>query len=450
MTGRERQAAVDMTRGSPVKLILRFTLPLLIGQMMQQIYTLTDTMITGHFIGDAAIAAIGASTSLNDLMINFANGMCNGCGIIIGQLYGAQKMDKLRRATAVMLMFGVGLGALLTLGVMIGIEPLMRLLNTPESVFDEAMRYAAVVCGGVGVTILYNMCASFMRSLGNGRMPLVFLTISCVLNIALDTLFVVVLHIGVVGTALATLIAQCISALLSMAYIARAFKPFLPSKTDFRAPAGLWMQMAASGLSMGLMNSVYALGSLTMQRAINTLGETVMAAHTSARRILSLTGAPMSNLGTAGAVFISQNCGAQAYDRVKRGLNRTVLMALIWEAAAMVVMVTLGPELLRLLIGTSNAELLRYGTMSLRASAALFLPLAYLVTMRQAMQALGMHVVPVVSSCIELVMKIAAAFAVVPRFGYAGACWVEPATWLACCVFLMIQYMVKRKEILHL
>jgi len=136
MTGRERQAAVDMTRGSPVKLILRFTLPLLIGQMMQQIYTLTDTMITGHFIGDAAIAAIGASTSLNDLMINFANGMCNGCGIIIGQLYGAQKMDKLRRATAVMLMFGVGLGALLTLGVMIGIEPLMRLLNTPESVFD--------------------------------------------------------------------------------------------------------------------------------------------------------------------------------------------------------------------------------------------------------------------------------------------------------------------------
>ena len=277
MTGRERQAAVDMTRGSPVKLILRFTLPLLIGQMMQQIYTLTDTMITGHFIGDAAIAAIGASTSLNDLMINFANGMCNGCGIIIGQLYGAQKMDKLRRATAVMLMFGVGLGALLTLGVMIGIEPLMRLLNTPESVFDEAMRYAAVVCGGVGVTILYNMCASFMRSLGNGRMPLVFLTISCVLNIALDTLFVVVLHIGVVGTALATLIAQCISALLSMAYIARAFKPFLPRKADFRAPAGLWTQMAASGLSMGLMNSVYALGSLTMQRAINTLGETVMA-----------------------------------------------------------------------------------------------------------------------------------------------------------------------------
>ena len=208
--------------------------------------------------------------------------------------------------------------------------------------------------------------------------------------------------------------------------------------------------MAASGLSMGLMNSVYALGSLTMQRAINTLGETVMAAHTSARRILSLTGAPMSNLGTAGAVFISQNCGAQAYDRVKRGLNRTILMALIWEAAAMVAMVTLGPELLRLLIGTSNAELLRYGTMSLRASAALFLPLAYLVTMRQAMQALGMHVVPVVSSCIELVMKIAAAFVVVPRFGYAGACWVEPATWLACCVFLMIQYMVKRKEILHL
>ena len=182
--------------------------------------------------------------------------MCNGCGIIIGQLYGAQKIDKLRRATAVMLMFGVGLGVLLTLGVTIGIEPLMRLLNTPESVFGEAMRYAAVVCGGVGVTILYNMCASFMRSLGNGRMPLVFLTISCVLNIALDTLFVVVLHIGVVGTALATLIAQCISALLSMAYIARAFKPFLPRKADFRAPAGLWTQMAASGLSMGLMNSV--------------------------------------------------------------------------------------------------------------------------------------------------------------------------------------------------
>ena len=445
-----KRAAVDMTHGSPVRLILQFTLPMLVGQLLQQVYLLSDTMITGHFIGDSAIAAIGASTPLHDLMVNFATGMGNGCGILISQLYGAGRMDRLRKATAVMLMICVLLGVGLTLVMVLCMEPLLRLLNTPESVFSQALGYARIVCGGVAVTILYNMCASFMRALGNARMPLVALMIACVLNLVLDVVFVIGLHAGVAGTGLATLIAQGVSALVSIAYILRALRPFLPRREDFRAPGALWRAMASSGLSMGLMNSVYSFGNVTMQSAINGIGEAAMTAHTSAKRILNLTGAPMANLGAAGAVFISQNYGAHRFERVRTGIRRTLTMVFLWEGLATIAMFTLGPQLLRLLIGTTNPDILRYGTMTLQASATMFFPLAYLVTIRQAMQSMGMHVAPVISSSIELVVKVVAAFLVVPRFGYAGACWVEPSTWLLCCLFLMVIYAVRRRDVLHM
>ena len=450
MTAVKGRATVDMTHGSPVRLILRFALPMLAGQLLQQVYVLSDTMITGHFIGDSAIAAIGASVSLHDLMVNFAVGVCNGCGILISQHYGAGRIDRLRQAAAVMLMFCALLGAVLTAVMLLGMAPLLHLLNTPESVFAQALGYARIVCGGVAVTIFYNMCASFMRSLGNARMPLIALVLSCVLNLVLDVLFVIVLHAGVVGTALATLIAQGAAALASLLYILRMLKPCLPEREDFRAPRAVWLSMASSSLSMGLMSSVHTFGTVAMQGAINGLGELAMTANTSARRILSLASAPMNNLGMASAVFISQNYGAHRFDRVRTGIRRMLTMVFLWEGMATVAMFTLGPHLLRLLIGTTNPDILRYGTMTLRASAAMFFPLAYLVTMRQAMQSMGMHVSPVISSSIELVIKVVAAFLVVPRFGYAGACWVEPSTWLACCLFLMMVYAVRRRNVLHM
>ena len=449
MTAVKGRAAVDMTHGSPVRLILKFALPLLAGQLLQQVYVLSDTMITGHFIGDSAIAAIGASAALHDLIINFAVGVCNGCGILIGQYYGSGRMDRLRRATAVMLMFCALLGAVLTAAMVLGMEPLMRLLNTPESVFAQALGYARIVCGGVAVTILYNMCASFMRSLGNARMPLIALVLSCLLNLVLDVLFVIALQAGVVGTALATLIAQGVSALVSILYILRALRPFLPEREDFRAPRAIWRSMAASGLSMGLMNSVYAFGTVAMQGAINGLGEAAMTANISAKRILGLAGAPMGNLGTASAVFISQNYGAHRFDRVRTGIKRSMVMVLLWSGFATVALLALGTQLMRLLIGTTNPDILRYGTMAMRASAVMFTPLALLLVLRQQMQSMGMHVAPVVSSSIELVIKVAAAYLVVPVLGYAGACWVEPATWLVCSAFLLLVYMVRRNSVLH-
>ena len=449
MTAVKGRAAVDMTHGSPVRLILKFALPLLAGQLLQQVYVLSDTMITGHFIGDSAIAAIGASAALHDLIINFAVGVCNGCGILIGQYYGSGRMDRLRRATAVMLMFCALLGAVLTAAMVLGMEPLMRLLNTPEFVFAQALGYARIVCGGVAVTVLYNMCASVMRSLGNARMPLIALVLSCLLNLVLDVLFVIVLHAGVGGTALATLIAQGVSALVSILYILRALRPFLPEREDFCAPRAIWRSMAASGLSMGLMHSVYAFGTVAMQGAINGLGETAMTANISAKRILGLAGAPMGNLGMASAVFISQNYGAHRFDRVRTGIKRSMVMVLLWSGFATVALLALGTQLMRLLIGTTNPDILRYGTMAMRASAVMFTPLALLLVLRQQMQSMGMHVAPVVSSSIELVIKVAAAYLVVPVLGYAGACWVEPATWLVCSAFLLLVYMVRRNSVLH-
>ena len=450
MTAVKGRATVDMTHGSPVRLILRFALPMLAGQLLQQVYVLSDTMITGHFIGDSAIAAIGASVSLHDLMVNFAVGVCNGCGILISQHYGAGHIDRLRQAAAVMLMFCALLGAVLTAVMLLGMAPLLHLLNTPESVFAQALGYARIVCGGVAVTIFYNMCASFMRSLGNSRMPLIALVLSCVLNLVLDVLFVIVLHAGVVGTALATLIAQGAAALASLLYILRMLKPCLPEREDFRAPRAVWLSMASSSLSMGLMSSVHTFGTVAMQGAINGLGELAMTANTSARRILSLASAPMNNLGMASAVFISQNYGAHRFDRVRAGLRRALAMVSVWAIGATAVVFVAGRQLMSLLIGTTNPVILEYGAMILRVSAALFLPLAFLLVTRQAMQSMGMHIAPVVSSSMELTIKVTAAYWVVPRFGVAGVSWVEPSSWVVCCAFLSVVYLVQRRRVLHM
>lgn len=450
MTAVKGRAAVDMTHGSPVGLILRFALPMLAGQLLQQVYVLSDTMITGHFIGDSAIAAIGASTSLHDLMVNFAVGVCNGCGILISQHYGAGRMDRLRQAAAVMLMFCALLGAVLTAAMLLGMTPILHLLNTPQSVFPQALGYARIVCGGVAVTIFYNMCASFMRSLGNARMPLIALVISCALNLVLDVLFVIVLHAGVVGTALATLIAQGAAALASLLYILRTLKPCLPEREDFRAPGTVWRSMASSGLSMGLMSSVHTFGTVAMQGAVNGLGELAMTANTSARRILSLASAPMNNLGMAGAVFISQNYGAHRFDRVRAGLRRALAMVAVWACAATAVVFLAGQQLMQMLIGTTNPVILEYGAMIMRVSAVLFLPLGFLLVTRQAMQSMGMHIAPVVSSSLELTIKVTAAYWVVPRFGVAGVSFVEPSSWVVCCAFLAVVYLVQRRRVLHM
>ena len=442
-----RGAAVDLTRGKPVRLILEFAVPLIMGSLFQQVYSLSDTMIAGHVLGANALASIGSTASLYTLMIGFAMGMSNGCGIVIGRIYGAKDTERLRRASAMMLLVNLAIGLVLTVLTIAFSDTLMRLLNIPDEILAQARSYMVVIFGGIPVTVLYNMCAAYMRALGNSRAPLRFLILSCCLNLVLDVLLLVVFRTGVAGAAWATVAAQAVSVLFSFRYIFREFADFLPRKQDIVPDAGLVREMTANGLSMAMMSSVVHMGTVIMTSAVNQLGPAAITADTAARRMFSFISSPMSNLAASGAAFISQNYGAREYARVRRGFRDVVLMELAWCLTAGIAMLALGAWAVQTVTGTTDSEIIRMGALNLRIGALLYMPLGTLLAVRQAMQALGMHIVPVLSSSIELAMKLACAWLVVPAYGYNGACLGEPSTWLACAVFIGGIYLVRRRSL---
>ncbi|MGN0779465.1 MAG: MATE family efflux transporter [Aristaeellaceae bacterium] len=446
MTAVRRGSAVDMTQGNPLRLILLFALPVLLGQLFQQLYTISDTMIAGHYLGDNALASIGASASLYSMILSFAMGIANGCGIVLGRMFGMRDMPRLRRASGAMILLNLLVGVSLTAIMLLLCRPMLVWLHTPAAVFEQAHSYLAILCGGFVVTVMYNACAAFMQALGNSRTALYFLVISCVLNLLLDVVMVMLLDWGVQGAALATVMAQGVSALLSMLYIRRHFAAYLPARKD-RPDRRLMGEMASTGLAMGLMYSVYAIGSVVMQGAINSLGAAVITAHTGARKILELMMKPAAALGTAASAFVSQNRGAGQWARIRTALRQVEVMVAAWSLMVTVILYGAGESLIRGILGTGNAEIVRLAVMNLCINAPLYLPEGILVTMRQAMQSLGMKVVPVLASSIELVMKLLCAWLVVPAWGYLGASWGEPSTWAVCAVFIVAVYFARRKKI---
>lgn len=444
---RRQGAAMDMTEGSPAGLILRFALPLLMGSVFQQVYSLTDTAIAGQFLGESALAAIGATSAMYSLLIGLANGISNGCGIVLARVFGTGDEKHMRRASAVMLTVNFGVAAVMTALALGLARPILSMLQTPEDIFEQAMAYMSVICGGMCVTVMYNTCAGFMRALGNSRAPLCFLVISCMVNLCLDVVFIVVLHAGVAGTAWATVIAQGLSTVLSFAYMRRSFRTYLPGRGDFIPDRPLIVEMTTTGLSMGLMSSVYSIGSVMMQGAINALGSAVIAANTGARRILMVAMSPMVSLATAGATFISQNRGAGKMARVRRGIVQTVTQECVWAAMATVLLSVGSPFMVQMLLGSGSDEVATMAVMNLRINAVMLLPLGVLFALRQVMQAMGMRVVPVLCSGIELLTKLICTWFIVPRWGYLGASWGEPSSWPACALFLVVVYAVVRPKL---
>lgn len=318
----------DMTQGEPVKLILAFAIPLFIGNIFQQIYSMVDTMVAGYFLGDSAIAAIGATSSLYSLLLNLAIGMNNGYAIVVTQCFGAHDEKRLRQSVAGMILLNAAVTLTVTLLSLAFLEQLMHFMNTPESIFSPAYQYIWIICAGMLATIAYNMFAGFMRAMGNSQTPLYFLIFSSALNIALDLLMVVVFQMGVAGAALATVVSQAVSAILSGFYVARHYRNIFPTREDFRVPKAMLGDLLTSGIAMGLMLCVVDLGSVIYQRANNDLGETIITAHTAVRKLFALTCQPLGGIATSVSTFVGQNWGAKQPERIRYAMKRAVWMEL--------------------------------------------------------------------------------------------------------------------------
>ena len=439
---------MDMTQGNPAKLMLTFAIPLFIGNIFQQIYSMVDTMVAGYTLGDSAIAAIGATSALSSLIVNFAIGLNSGCAIVVTQRFGAHDEPRLRASIAGMMELDAVITGVLTVLSLVFLRPLMHFMNTPETIMEHAYGYIAVLCAGMLATIAYNMFSGILRALGNSRTSLFFLIIASVLNIGLDVLFVSVLGMGVAGAALATVIAQAVSAALCGIYVFRHYRQYWPRRRDFQVSPALLRELVANGLAMALMHCVVDLGSVIFQRANNQLGEAFISAHTAARRIIGIMSQPLSTLSMAASTFIGQNWGAQKLKRIRVALRQALVMEIIWSLVAWILIFILGNFLVQLTTGTSDPQIISNAVMSLRWHLSFFPALGCLFVLRNSMQSMGRPIIPILSSCIELCMKILSAAIAVPSLGFLGTCITEPFTWLVMFLFLGAGYLVLRKKLL--
>lgn len=434
----KRSITFDMTVGNPIKIILMFALPIFLGNIFQQFYSMVDTIIVGYKLGDDAIAAVGATGAISSLIVGFANGMNNGFSMVISRRFGAKDNELMKKAIGGTMVLGIATAILLTVVSLIFIMPLLRFLNTPEEIIGESYSYIKVILAGIIVTMLYNMGSGILRAVGNSRVPLLVLVATCLLNAALDLLFVAVLGLGVSGAAYATIISQAISVILVFGYIIKKCPELRISKKDLRISAGMMSDLMSAGISMGLMLSIVSIGSVALQAAINELGKTVITAHTAARKISEMCMLTMGTIATAASTYTSQNYGAKKYSRVREGVIKSVGISWVWSAFCILLIYTIAPIMVKLITGTDQQEVIETASLYLKINLPFYFVLGILLILRSSMQGVGIRIMPLFASGVELAGKFVVAFILVPKLDYLGVCISEPITWILCSLLLVI------------
>lgn len=426
----------DLTTGSPLKLIIGFALPVLLGLAFQQAYTLTDIIIIGNNLGQNSVSAIGSTASVVSLMFSVINGLTAGFSILIAKSYGAGDYDEMRRNIARTITLS-GIAALLIIvGIAVFIDPLLHALSTPAGIFEEAKTYLILVNFGLAATLVYNLESAILRSVGDSIIPLVILIISTALNIGLDFLLVAGIRLGVAGAALATVAAQLISAIICFIYLIKKRKFLIVTPKDFRFTAAATLELLNSGAGMALMYSIVDIGSIILQSGINGFGEDIIAAHTAARKLFSFTIMPFSALSSTLVTYASQNRGAGKYSRIGKGVKDGLLLGFGCAAVDFLLIYTLGRIMVKIILPDCTQLVEDTAVLYMRVNVPFYFPLTLLLLLRATMQGLGHSIVPIGASCIELFWKICTVWFMIPWLGYMGVIISEPIIWSVCSVLV--------------
>lgn len=429
----------DLTNGKPLKLIFQFGLPILIGNVFQLLYNLIDTRIVGETLGEQSLAAVGATNSINSLIIGFLLGLTNGFAITVARSFGAKDEKELRKSSAMTVVLGVLTTLVLTILSVVFLMPLLRVLNTPEEVIDQSYAYISIIFMGMIITLLYNICSSILRAIGDTVTPLVFLIIATILNVGLDYLFIKGFHMGVAGAAYATLLAQTCSVFMCLLYIWKKYPMLHLRREDFEIDWKRIKMMYASGLSMGIMLSLVSLGTVALQSAINTFGTKTIVAHTAARKITEIYMLMFSVCGTTMATYCGQNLGAGKVDRIKEGIRKVILITWIWSIIMMISSYTIAPWLVHMVTGSTDPEIIKTATLYLKIDTLFYFVPAMITVLRNSMQGIGDHTTPIVSSMIELVGKVLIVIILVPYLDYMGIILAEPIVWILMVIPLIVK-----------
>lgn len=437
----------DMTSGSTMKLILGFAVPLLMGMLFQQVYSLVDTIIVGRFLGVSALAAVGATGSINFLIVGFCQGICNGFALPVAQRFGAKDYGGLRKYVGNSAVLAIIFGGAITLITVIACRPILELMQTPSDIIDLSYNYIVVIFAGIPAIILYNILSAYLRSLGDSVTPVIFLVISAGLNIGLDLLFIVTFKWGVFGAAFATVLSQAVSGILCLILIIKKFDILHLKRDDWKLDWDYTRYLLIMGLPMGLQYSITAIGSVILQSSVNTLGSTAVASMTAGSRISMFVVCPFDALGSTMATFGGQNVGAGRLDRLGRGLRSAVTLGAIYSALILVVLIFFGRDLILLFVNASEVTVIAQAKQFLVTNAAFYLMLALVNIVRFLIQGMGFSGFAVFAGVFEMVARALVGLVFVPIFGFIAACFASPLAWIFADCFLIPAFFHCRKKL---
>lgn len=430
---------IDLTTGNPIKQMIKFALPVCLGNIFQLFYSLADTRIVGSTLGESSLASVGATTSISTLLIGFLSGMTNGFSIVVAQQFGEKNEKKIKKTVAGSLFLGLVISVIISIISISFLDEILKILNISEELYQNSTLYIKVILLGITATMFYNAFAGILRAIGDTFAPLMFLIIACGLNIFLDLFFILKLGLGVSGAGLATVISQGFSVLLCIIYMWKKYPIFRVEKKDFFIKLELLKRLFYSGFSMAMMMSLVFFGTLALQTAINTFGTNIIVAHTASRKLTEFFMLPFSVFGITMATYCGQNKGANEPERIKKGIWEALFITWGWSVIVIILSYTIAPFLIYMVTGTTNREIILTSQKYLRINTIFYFVPATISILRNAMQGIGDHFTPIFSSGLELIGKISVVIFLVPSLEYFGIIISEPIVWVVMVIPLIIK-----------
>lgn len=429
-----------MTVGKPGKIIMQFTIPVLLGNLFQQLYAMADTVIVGQFVGVEALAAVGSVGTIMFLIGGFVIGMTTGFTVLTAQRYGAKDMKGMRDTVGSAYLLSILVTVILTAVSMLGMKPLLHLMNTPEDIFDDAYLYIMIICAGIAAQVMYNLFSSVLRAMGNSKTPLYFLTLSAVLNVVLDLLFIIQFNMGTAGAAYATIISQGVSGVLCLVYIIIKVPALKLERENWKLNGHLARIQMGLGFPMALQFSITAIGTMMVQASLNILGSVAVAAFTAASKIENLVGQTYWALGTTIMNFSAQNRGAGKVDRIRQGFRSATIIGIIYSVAMGVFLAIGGKYLAYMFVSDHVTELIDYVGIYLTCVGVFLIPLAIINIYRNGIQGLGYGLLPMMSGVAELIGRGIVAMIAAHYMSYLGVCMASPVAWVLAGGLLIVMY----------
>ncbi|WP_427813374.1 MATE family efflux transporter [Enterococcus sp. 22-H-5-01] len=437
----------ELTRGNPAKLIILFALPLFVGNVFQQFYSMVDMVVVGQTLGKDALAAVGATSSVSFLIIGFAQGLTSGLSIITAQRFGAKDAQGVRKSFTTSILISLGVTIVLTTLSLLFLRPLLLLMQTPPELLNQAQEFISVILAGIFASMSFNLLSNMVRALGDSRTPLFFLALAVVINVVLDLIFIMYFHMGVAGAGFATVIAQVFSSLMCIWFIRRKIPLLQINRKHFSFDKEEFQIHLKSALPMGFQSSIIAIGAVILQSALNTLGTDVVAAQTTASRIDQLAILPMMSFGITMATFTAQNLGAKEYGRILQGVKQCLMMCIGFGIFAGILVVTCGHFFVGLFVSPSETRVFELAQIYFNINGSLYWILAILLVLRYTLQGLGQAKIPTLAGIMELVMRSFAAIILTHSFGFAGASFASPLAWMGSTAVLLTSYFAAMRKL---